>query len=137
MIAEDYTRFPNLAGSPESDSICATELEAAGIEVVKLPEICRYGEPNTLIVGQLGPWVFKRAWYYWVAEGAGIPPQEAEALHAEHGQVVRVDGHCACPSPSEWLKGKFAVGMYHVDALEGLKALAQTIEDLREKSDGS
>ncbi|KKN88872.1 hypothetical protein LCGC14_0244790 [marine sediment metagenome] len=126
----EYTRFSNLAGSEASDEVCTRELERAGIEVVKLPEICRYGEPKTVVMGQLGPWGFRRTWYYWVAEGPGIPPVEAEALHEEHGKVVRVDGHCGAPSPLEWFKG-FAVGHYHVDAQEGLTALAETINTLR------
>ncbi len=121
------TLFPNLAGSDTSDEVCARELEAAGIEVVQLPKVCRYGEPDTIVMGQLGPWGFKRAWYYWVATGPGIPPIEAEALHEKHGKVVRVDGHCCAPSPLEWFKG-FAVGHYHVDAPEGLTALAETIK---------
>jgi hypothetical protein len=126
----EYTRFPNLAGSDTSDEVCARELEAAGIEVVTLPESCRYGEPKTVVMGQLGMWGFKRAWRYWIAEGPGIPPVEAEALHEEHGKVVRVDGHCGAPSPLEWFKG-FAVGHYHVDAQEGLTALAETLNTLR------
>lgn len=122
--------FPNLAGCDKSDEICALELEAAGIEVVRLPEVARYGEPGTVVMGQLGPWGFKRAWYYWMAEGPGIPPVEAEVLHKQHGKVVRVGGHCCAPSPLEWFKG-FAVGHYHVDSQEGLTALAETINTLR------
>ena len=45
----------------------------------------------------------------------------------KRGRDVRVDGHCLAPSPLEWCKG-FAVGMYHVDTPEGLKALADTIK---------
>ena len=126
----EYTRFPNLAGSDLSNEHCIHELELAGIEVVRLPDVCRYGEANTLIMGQLGPWSFRRAWCYWVAEGPGIPPVEAEALHEQHGKVARVDGHCGAPSPLEWFKG-FAVGHYHVDAQEGLTALVETINSLR------
>lgn len=129
--------FPNLArrNPTEEDikrvtAICEAELEAAGIE----PHIWSFlvnkdAEVPSRCVGSLSRWVFKRAWYYWIAEGAGIPPDIAERLHATHGSQVRVEGHCACPSPREWLKG-FAVGSYHVDTPEGLKALADTIKSV-------
>ena len=130
MSRTKETAFPNLAGADNSDEVCAHELESAGIEVVRLPDACRYGEPKTVVMGQIGSWGFKRAWYYWVAEGPGIPPVQAESLHMLHGQTVRVDGHCGAPSPTEWFKG-FAVGHYHVDTREGLLALAKTIEAVR------
>ena len=121
-------RFPNLAGKRD-DKTPETELQAAGIEAVKLPEMCRYGEPETIIIGQIAGWSFKRAWYYWVAKGPGIDVLTAECLHALHGSSVRVDGHCAAPSPREWFKG-LACGHYHVDGPDGLKALADTIKSL-------
>lgn len=77
-------------------------------------------------------WTFKRAWYYWVCSGPGIPPDDANKLHETHGQQVRVDGHCGCPSPEEWCKG-FAVGLYHVDTPEGLAALVKTLLEVRSK----
>lgn len=124
-------RFPNLVGSAAADEACAAELEAAGIEPVRLPEVCRPShEVQTIVLGQLVGWGFHRAWYYWVAEGPGIPPDEAEQLHATHGSAVRVDGHCGAPSPSEWFKGRFAVGHYHVDSRSGLRALADVIKAL-------
>ena len=118
----------NYAGRSDVDEQIADELRLAGIEVQRLPEVCRENHPEmrTIVLGALGPWHFERAWYYWVARGPGIPPAEAEALHAAHGKVVRVDGHCGAPSPREWFKG-FAVGHYHVDTQEGLGALADTI----------
>jgi hypothetical protein len=80
-------------------------------------------------MGALSLWHFTRAWYYWSAEGPGIPCDIAEKLHATHGKQVRVAGHCGCPSPSEWFKG-FAVGSYHIDTPEGLKALADVIRSI-------
>ncbi len=66
--------------------------------------------------------------------GPGLPLTYAQPLHEAFGQVVRVDGHCGCPSPLEWFKG-FGVGLYHVDSPEGLKALAraltQCVEDAK------
>lgn len=120
--------FPNLAGRPNIDDICAAELEAAGIEAVRF-EIFRDQNPEvkTAVRGQLPPWRFSRNWRYWVARGPGIPPCYAAILHEKLGKEVRVEGHCGCPSPLEWHKG-FAVGLYHVDTPEGLTMLADTIK---------
>lgn len=137
-ISEQITKrttFVNVAGLGKRDprgvdAILSAELEAAGVEVVSF-EIFRNGsgEPQSSIVGQLGMWSFRRASYYWMATGPGIPPEDATRLHAAFGTSVRVDGHCGCPSPAEWFKG-FAVGAYHVDDQEGLDALADTIRSI-------
>lgn len=137
--------FPNKAGDhPDTDAILRAELAAAGIPTIqeaegKAPDyLATYlratsGEVKTSVIGVLHGWAFKRAWYYWTASGPGIDVDTAEALHATHGQVVRVAGHCGCPSPREWFKG-LACGEYHVDTPEGLKALADTINGLVAKS---
>jgi len=121
--------FPNYAGMDDIDELLVEELTAAGIGPVKLPEIFRdrHPEMRTIVIGDMGSWEFKRNWNYWIAQGPGIPPKYANALHALHGKYVRVDGHCGCPSPFEWFHG-FAVGHYHVDTATGLKALADTIK---------
>lgn len=116
----------NYAGMSDKDDEIAAELEAAGIEVSKFEIFRDRGEVKTSVMGSLHGWGFRRAWYYWVADGPGIPPVYANELHEKHGKDVRVDGHCGCPSPQEWFKG-FAVGMYHVDTQEGLNALADVI----------
>ena len=124
--------FQNLAGpqSPEKDKAIESELRNANIEIIKLDFLSRRNrEVQTSVMGECGPWSFERAWYYWVAEGPGIPPSYAESLHSRYGRVVRVAGHCCCPSPLEWFKG-FAVGLYHVDTAEGLIALADTIRKI-------
>lgn len=113
----------------EVTAVCRAELEAAGIKSVEMDLFARDREVPSRAIGELETWGFRRAWYYWVAEGPGIPPDIAEELHAQHGKDVRVDGHCACPSPREWFKG-FAVGRYHVDTQEGLNALAATIRKI-------
>jgi hypothetical protein len=122
--------FPNFAG-PQSDlkdDAIEKELIDAGIDVEKHNWIgLRNREVKTFVAGSCGPWWFDRAWYYWIAGGPGIPPQFANELHEKYGKVVRVDGDCSCPSPYERFKG-FAVGHYHVDTPEGLKALADTIK---------
>lgn len=126
--------FPNLARAEPFDeetleavtSICAAELDAAGINVHIFGSMLGRGEVPTKAIGHLSMWKFERAWYYWRASGPGIPPEFADRLHATHGTQVRVAGHCACPSPREWYKG-FGVGDYHVDTPAGLKALADTL----------
>lgn len=137
--------FPNRAGDhADTDDILRAELKAAGIPTLqedagKPPEYLvdmlreMSGEVKTSVRGVLHGWQFERAWYYWTAKGPGIEVEAAEALHATHGKVVRVAGHCGCPSPREWYKG-LAVGSYHIDTPEGLKALADTIKGLVEKS---
>lgn len=121
--------FPNLAGphSEDKDAAIAAELRCAGVDVKVHDFLAHHSEVRTRVLGTCGPWSFERAWRYWVAKGPGIPPEFADKLHEQHGDVVRVDGHCGCPSPREWFKG-FAVGHYHVDTAEGLKALAETIK---------
>lgn len=120
----------NYAGQNE-DAAIAKELEEAGISVVKIPERLRgqNSEVKTVIQGELYLWGFERAWYYWIAEGPGIPPNYAEEIHKKFGKVVRVGGHVDGPSPKEWCGG-FAVGLYHVDTQEGLNALADTIRQI-------
>jgi hypothetical protein len=123
----------NYAGCGDKDTEIAAELEAAGIEVQRLPESFRDNHPEmrTIVFGTIGPWSFKRAWYYWVAKGPGIPPVEADKLQESHGSEVRADGDCACRGPRFWSQG-FAAGVYHVDTEEGLKALADTIRSIFE-----
>lgn len=135
------SRFPNKAGDhADTDEILRDELKAAGIPTLqedagREPEYLAgmlrrsSGEVKTSVMGVLHGWSFKRAWYYWMAEGPGIEVVAAEALHASHGRSVRVAGHCGCPSPTEWYKG-LAVGDYHVDTPDGLKALADTIKGI-------
>ncbi|MEN6549962.1 MAG: hypothetical protein ABFE07_28295 [Armatimonadia bacterium] len=121
----------NYAGRKDVDAELAAELREAGITVHSL-ECLRdsdRSEVKTAITGELHKWDFTRAWCYWVAEGPGIPVEEAERLHAEIGHEVRVAGHCGAPSPLEWYKG-FAVGLYHVDSQAGLNALARTIREV-------
>lgn len=136
-------QFPNKAGDhTDTDDILTAELKAAGILVLSETEspisegiknILREqsGEVKTSVRGSLHGWTFERAWYYWIAKGPGIELSEAQALQAKHSKVVRVAGHCGSPSPLEWFKG-LAVGSYHVDSPEGLKALADTIKKIVE-----
>ncbi len=138
---KDNMNFPNKAGDhADTDDILRAELKAAGIPTLqedageppeKWATLLRSqsGEVKTSIRGSLCGWKFERGWYYWKCEGPGIEVGVAEELHAKFGKVVRVAGHCGCPSPIEWYKG-LAVGDYHVDTPDGLKALADTIKML-------
>ena len=119
----------NYAGMSDKDEEIAEELEIAKIEIHRYEIFRDQGEVKTSVRGSLHGWLFTRAWYYWIATGPGIPPEYANKLHEKHGKAVRVDGHCCCPSPKEWLKG-FAVGHYHVDTQTGLCALADTIRQV-------
>lgn len=118
----------NYAGDKTCTPHLIKELEDAGITVHEMPsDLGR--EVSTKIIGVCESWSFKRAWYYWVAKGPGIPLQLAEEFHQKWGKEVRVDGHCECPSPLEWFKG-FAVDHYHIDTQEGLKAFADLLKSI-------
>lgn len=129
--------FHNLARSepfsPETieevTAACIAEMEAAGIKPFVFGHVMGRSEVPTKAMGQFGMWGFERAWYYWRANGPGLPSDVAERLHALHGRSVRVGGHCGCPSPREWFKG-FGVGSYHVDSPEGLKALVDALRSV-------
>jgi len=125
--------FKNLArhGGPEEnpdvDETIKKELQEAGIDILsfKVPESMR-GEVPLTIWGESHKWIFKRAWYYYVAEGPGIPPDVAEEFHKEWGTQCRVDGHCGCPSPLEWNEG-FATDHYHIDTQESMTAFVKLL----------
>ena len=119
----------NYAGMSDKDTEIEAELVEAGINVSTYEFLRNRGEVKTSVIGGLHGWDFERAWKYWIAKGPGIPCEVAEELHKTHGKVVRVAGHCMCPSPTEWYKG-FGVGLYHVDTQEGLNALAETIRSV-------
>jgi hypothetical protein len=127
--------LPNYAGRSDVDNALTDELELAGINVEKLPECLRQarGEVKSIIVGSLHGWGFQRAWYYWICDGPGIPLDAAMKLYAEYGKEVRVAGDCTGPSPLKQYKG-LGTGSYHVDTLRGLKALANTINDVVNKA---
>lgn len=89
----------NLAGHPNNDPIVEAELTRCRIDVVRGPYSS--GEVITSITGRLGPFSFRRAWRYWVAEGP-MPLAVAEGLYADPvgKDDVRVAGHCGCPPPA-------------------------------------
>lgn len=102
----------NLAGVNNADETILEELYLAGIPAVKV-------EPNTgevpfSYIGKMGSWTFSRRWYYWSAsvedKTTGFPLEVALELHnRKHpiseknlGSIIRVGGHCGCPSPDEY-----------------------------------
>ena len=114
---------PRPPGRTHNTGTCE-DLKAAGIS---LP----LGESHAH--GYLLGWMFTFNNYYWVAEagsGMPLPHKYADPLHLTNGFEVRVDGHCGCPSPQRWCspsRGYAGVSVYHVDSVDGLKALADAI----------
>ena len=123
--------FPNKAGNnPDNDEVLRKELEEAGITIEKMTDFIQEKyEVKTSIYGTLGGWIFFRAWYYWVAEGPGIPYDEAMELQRKLGKVLRASGDCGCRGPGFWFGG-LACGNYHVDTQDGLNALSGVIRRL-------
>jgi hypothetical protein len=93
----------NLAGVKNCDETIREELTRAGIDIVDIPADERRGEVPASIMGELGKYKFKRAWYYWIVNGH-IPIEIADKLyeHPEGKISIRVDGHCGCPNPREY-----------------------------------
>lgn len=90
----------NLAGHRDADRIVEEELFVAGIEPVRVQP---YGEAHTIWAGRLGPYTFRRSWYYWVVEGP-VPLEAARAIYKQRPygrRDVRVGGDCGCPAPED------------------------------------
>ena len=105
----------NLAGNKDADKFIKEELYLAGI-----PEITvglQHTEVPYTIIGKVGNWTFRRAWYYWVASVEnpkdGLKLENAIALHEKPhptdakkkilGNVIRAGGDCTCPSPKSYV----------------------------------
>jgi hypothetical protein len=105
----------NLAGNKDADRFIKEELYLAGIPQVAV-DLGRSEVPYT-IIGKLGKWTFKRAWYYWVASAEnpkdGLVLAKAIELHERKhptndkkkilGNVIRAGGDCTCPSPKSYV----------------------------------
>jgi hypothetical protein len=101
------------------DHIVGIELDTAGVRMVETEK--RSGEPRTKIYGELAGWKFERAWYYWYAHSIDrpMPVGIASDMHdmempdgRNYGSVIRVNGDCTCPHPSEenaWFVGSKCV----------------------------
>jgi hypothetical protein len=88
----------NLAGVELCDNFIRRELDRARIDIVEGDRTTQ--EVPYSVTGKLGPFTFKRAWYYWVVQGP-MPLEVALELYADTvgKSDVRVAGHCACPPP--------------------------------------
>jgi hypothetical protein len=105
----------NLAGNKEADKNIKEELYLAGIPQVKIDN--NHSEVPYTIIGKLGKWTFRRAWYYWVAtvenRKDGLILAKAIELHERKhptddkmkilGNVIRAGGDCTCPSPKNYV----------------------------------
>lgn len=123
----------NLAGDKQAGAWAALELQLAGVEIV--PADVRGEEVECGLIGKLGDFTFRRAWYYWVVTGP-MPLAVAQALYDEHEIVrrdVRAAGHCCRLRPGD--PGATAdlgfLDCYHVDSQEGLTLLCEEIRRLQ------
>jgi hypothetical protein len=97
----------NLAGNQNCDGVIEQELKRSGIEIIQRD--ARFdSEVPASIFGKLGPFIFTRAWHYWIVEG-WTPLNVAEELYKDAvGRTdIRVAGHCGCPPPEKpWIVWK-------------------------------
>jgi hypothetical protein len=127
----------NLAGKTKADLQILNELCEADIKIIEGEK--SKGEVPYTLTGRLADWNFSRAWEYWMTHSEsreGLPLEVAIELHERkyqifgereyktYGQVVRVNGDCRCPSPTENVRS------YHIDSQKGLNALADAIRTL-------
>ncbi len=118
----------NLAGDSDCDAQIIRELREAGIEMAILPAPVNR-EVSYSVVGRLGDFHFKRAWYYWVVNGP-VPLDVALELysHPIGRKDVRVTGHCGCPPPEDWARNG-VVNLYHIDSQSGLNLFVRVLEE--------
>ncbi|MDD5650456.1 MAG: hypothetical protein PHF86_08590 [Candidatus Nanoarchaeia archaeon] len=135
---KDYNRFWNLAGDVFCDYFIEMELKLVGIPVETV------GLGNTEVPFtkfgfiEQGPFIFKRAWYYWVVNGP-VPLDVANDLYADPvgAKDVRVVGHCGCPAPEQWttdIDGEKYIMSYHIDSLPGLKLFVNKIKEIKHET---
>jgi len=100
----------NLAGDHNCDREIGQELRRSLIPSFYYDG--KLGEVPSRMLGKLGPFEFRRAWYYWAVRGP-LPLAIALELYADPiGRTdVRVSGHCGCPPPeAPWVKWYTAKG---------------------------
>ena len=114
----------NLARVDDCDVYIRAELLLADITAVAVGRTTC--EVPYSVIGRHRGWTFTRAWYYWVCRadpGKALPSKSAKTLSDRYHKEIWIDGHCGCPEFDETQHGP-AVGLYHVDTVEGLRALA-------------
>ena len=116
----------NLAGVPRATELITEELKRLDIPIIDSKE--PIDEPKSLVYGQLGDYIFKRAWYYYKVSG-DVPLNVAEELYSTliGKQDIRVVGHCGCPHPSTWAKNG-VIDHYHIDSEVGMYIFVQTLK---------
>lgn len=122
----------NLAGYQHCDGPIEGELIRAGVEIVRGERST--GEVATTITGKLGPFEFRRAWYYWVATGM-VPLALAKELYADPaGRLdVRAGGDWTAPDP----ENSYVTRYYTADGKEIFDlANKAEIERYRDRSEG-
>lgn len=90
----------NLAGVWDCDNTIKEELLIAGIDIHRERS---NGEVPYSLVGKLGEFKFKRAWYYWMVSGVAVPFDAAvEMYENEYGKRdIRCHGNAGCPHPKD------------------------------------
>jgi len=91
----------NLAGVKDCDVYIINELNEAGITILSVNQI--KGEVPYTVIGILGNFTFRRAWYYWMVDG-DVPLEIAKEIYVSSvgKKDIRVAGNCGCPPPEEW-----------------------------------
>lgn len=125
----------NLAGTGDNDQ-AIKELEEAGLQVFRYDDSYKAdNECRLVVVGFLGPWIFKRCWYYWAAEGPGINIEQAVTFNEKWGKEVRAAGFAGgIEDLYDYFNG-FAVKSYHIDSQEGLNAFSALLKQIMQDAE--
>src|SRR5690348_7300116 len=118
----------NLAGKDDADEAIYNELALAGVDMVRVPRA--HPEVPYTIEGRLGPFAFRRAWYYWVVSGL-MPVEVASQIYSNPvgRRYVRAAGHGCCVDPVEWAQPQI-IGEYTLDWSEGAESAKAQFEAL-------
>lgn len=127
------TTFALLTGEyAEINAAIKQELSEAGIGPFDIVVPPAHGV-KTSIIGQLGPWAFRRADTYWIAEGPGMPMDIANVLHTTMGHEIRVGGVAGGADPRTHFQG-FTPTVYHIDTQDALDIFSQALRGVIERS---
>lgn len=72
----------NLAGVETCDETIRVELETAGVDIVEHEQTPPHNEVPYKLSGELGPYTFRRLWYYWSVRG-DVPLAVAKEMYAD------------------------------------------------------
>lgn len=113
----------NLAGSGDSNAVWRELLFCGVLRRVVEP----YGECKVDIEGVVGDWTLRRAWTYWIVSGPPVAREAVVEFDAEHGATVRARGYSG--GGALYIEDG-PVTTWHVDTLEGLRALKEFLWQL-------